>query len=160
RVIRALLVRPVLRAQTDGELFRLARRHADALTGWFDREAGWRLVTEAQTVRLIRSYIPSGPTAVAIGERHPARSRRRDPAFTRRHPGPGAHRCGPAGARRVGAARLREPDSGGGGRRPVGGRGHRQPSAAAGVHLRPTEHGGGGAGAASRLGGRPGAVPR
>src|SRR5699024_7964634 len=62
----------------------LDERDAEALTSWFDRETGWRLVTEAQTVRLIPSYVPSGPTAVAIGERHPARSRRGDPAFTRR----------------------------------------------------------------------------
>lgn len=84
RVLRALLVRPVLRAQTDGELFRLARRYADALRDWFDRETGWRLLAEAQTIRLIASYVPHGPTAIAVGERHPARPRRGDPPFTRR----------------------------------------------------------------------------
>lgn len=84
RVLRALLLRPVLRAQTDGELFRLARRHADALRGWFDRETGWRLVAEPQTVRLLTSYVPHGPTATAVAERHPARGRRGDPPFTRR----------------------------------------------------------------------------
>ena len=84
RVLRALLLRPVLQAQHDGELFRLARRHADALRDWFDRETGWRLVVEPQTVRLLTSYVPHGPTATAVAERHPARGRRGDPPFTRR----------------------------------------------------------------------------
>ena len=84
RVLRALLIRPVLRAPADGELFRLARRHAETLRGWFDRETGWRLVVESQTVRLLTSYIPQGPTAISVAERHPARGRRGDPPFTRR----------------------------------------------------------------------------
>lgn len=84
RVLRALLLRPVLQAQHDAELFRLARRHADALREWFDRETGWRLVVEPQTVRLLTSYVPHGPTAGAVAERHPARGRRGDPPFTRR----------------------------------------------------------------------------
>lgn len=83
-VLRALLLHPVLRAHSDGELFRNARRHADALRVWFDRETGWRLVVESQTVRLLNSYIAIGPTAIAIAERHPARSRRGDAPFTRR----------------------------------------------------------------------------
>lgn len=84
RVLRALLLRPVLRAQTDGDVFRLARRHAEALRTWFDRETGWRLVVESQTVRLATSYVPHGPTAIAVAERHPARGRKGDPPFTRR----------------------------------------------------------------------------
>lgn len=84
RVLRTLLMHPVLRAQTDGELFRLARRHADALREWFDRETGWRVVVESQTVRLLTSYVPHGPTATAVAERHPARGRKGDPPFTRR----------------------------------------------------------------------------
>lgn len=84
RAVRALLLRPVLQAQTDGALFRLARRHADALREWFERETGWRLVVESQTVRLLTSYVPQGPTAIAVAERHPARARRGDPGFTRR----------------------------------------------------------------------------
>lgn len=84
RALRALLVHPVLRAQSDGELFRLARRHADALREWFDRETGWRLVVESQTVRLLTSYLPHGATAIAVAERHPARGRKGDPPFTRR----------------------------------------------------------------------------
>ncbi|MPV50649.1 MULTISPECIES: TIGR02678 family protein [unclassified Pseudactinotalea] len=84
RAVRALLARPVLQAQADGELFRLVRRHADALRAWFDRETGWRLLVESQTVRLLTAHVPHGPTAIAIAERHPARARKGDPPFTRR----------------------------------------------------------------------------
>lgn len=84
RVLRALLAHPVLHADTEGELFRLARRHADTLRAWLERETGWRLIVESQTVRLVASYAPQGATAEAIAERHPARARRGDPPFTRR----------------------------------------------------------------------------
>lgn len=84
QVLRALLRRPVLHAQADVELFRLARRHADALRDWLTREVGWRLIVEPQTIRLIASHVPHGRTATAIAERHPARARSGDPAFTRR----------------------------------------------------------------------------
>src|SRR5690606_37398890 len=56
----------------------------DTLRAWFDRETGWRLVVESQTVRLLTAHVPHGPTAVAVAERHPARARRGDPPFTRR----------------------------------------------------------------------------
>ena len=84
RALRALLAGPVLRAQVDGELFRLARRHADALREWFEREVGWHLVVDSQTVRLLAAHVPEGQTAVSIAERHPARVGRGDPPFTRR----------------------------------------------------------------------------
>ncbi|ALG85311.1 TIGR02678 family protein [Gordonia phthalatica] len=84
RVVRALLARPVLSAQRDGELFRLARRHADAVRAWFAAETGWRLVVDGETIRLLTSYAPVGPTAAAIAERHPARAKKGDPPFTRR----------------------------------------------------------------------------
>lgn len=84
RALRALLMRTALSAQADGELFRLARRHADGLRDWFDRETGWRLAVDSDTVRLLTSYVPHGATATAIAERHPARGRRGDPPFTRR----------------------------------------------------------------------------
>ncbi|MDX2377876.1 TIGR02678 family protein [Microbacterium sp. LRZ72] len=84
RVLRALLMHPVLRADADGELFRLARRHADVLRTWLERETGWRVIVESQTVRLANSYVPRGATAEAIAQRHPARARRGDPPFTRR----------------------------------------------------------------------------
>lgn len=84
RALRALLLRPVLRAQSDSDLFRLTRRHAEQLREWFERETGWRLMVDAQTARLLISYAPVGPTATAVAGRHPARARKRDPAFTRR----------------------------------------------------------------------------
>lgn len=84
RALRALLTRTTLSAQADGELFRLARRHVDGLRDWFDRETGWRLIVESETVCLLMSYVPHGPTATAIAERHPARGRKGDPPFTRR----------------------------------------------------------------------------
>ena len=84
RALRALLTRTTLSAQADGELFRLARRHVDGLRDWFDRETGWRLVVESETVCLLMSYVPHGPTGTAIAERHPARGRKGDPPFTRR----------------------------------------------------------------------------
>lgn len=84
RVLRALLRSPVLRIEDDAALFRLARRHADALREWLLREAGWRLIVEPQAIRLIPTYVPSGLTARAIAARHPARARHGDTAFTRR----------------------------------------------------------------------------
>ncbi|HET6624814.1 MAG TPA: TIGR02678 family protein [Nocardioidaceae bacterium] len=84
RVLRALLQRPVLHARTDPELFRLARRHADVLRDWFARETGWHLIVDSQTVRLRVTMVPHGPTSTAVAERHPARARKNDPAFTRR----------------------------------------------------------------------------
>ncbi|MCF8571237.1 TIGR02678 family protein [Gordonia sp. HY002] len=84
RVVRALLMRPVLSVDGDTDLFRAARRHSDELRAWFDRETGWRLVVGSQTVRLMTSYVPSGPTAETVAARHAARGRRSDPPFTRR----------------------------------------------------------------------------
>lgn len=84
RALRALLATPELSAGRDPDLFRLARRHADHLRKWFERELGWRLLVEPRTIRLRMSYVPQGPTATAIAERHPARVRRTDPPFTRR----------------------------------------------------------------------------
>lgn len=84
RVLRALLQRPVVHGSADADLFRLARRHGDALREWLAAETGWRLVVDSQTVRLIQSCVPHGPTATAVAERHPARARKGDPPFTRR----------------------------------------------------------------------------
>ena len=84
RACRALLVRPLLRARSDEALFRLARRHADDLRSWFFRETGWRLICDAETVRLLKSYVPHGTVAEGIDATYPARARRDDPAFTRR----------------------------------------------------------------------------
>lgn len=84
RACRALLLRPLLRERSDGENFRLARKHADELRAWFDSETGWRLQTDAETVRLLPSLVPHGRVAEGIAATHPARARRSDPAFTRR----------------------------------------------------------------------------
>ena len=85
RALRALLVRPVLRAETDPELFRLVRRQAETLRAWFERETGWRLVVESQTVRLAVSYVPAGPTAAAVaGSTTPLEPAGAIPGFTRR----------------------------------------------------------------------------
>ena len=84
RVVRALLRRPLIDADANPELFRLARLHGEELREWFGRETGWRLTADSQSVRLQMSYVPTGPTATAIAERHPARARQGDPGFTRR----------------------------------------------------------------------------
>lgn len=84
RVLRALLRTPVLHATGDPVLFRLARRHAEPLREWLRNELGWQLVVEPRTVRLLPSYVPTGPTAAAIAARHPARAHKSDPPFTRR----------------------------------------------------------------------------
>lgn len=84
RVLRALLRQPLIRARTEPDLFRLARRHAEWIRTWLDRETGWRLITEPEMIRLAPSYVPHGPTAGAIAAQHPARARRVDPPFTRR----------------------------------------------------------------------------
>lgn len=84
RAARALLASPLLRAETEPEAFRLARRHGDHLRRWFDLETGWRLVVDAQVVRLLKSPTPHGATSEAIAGSHPARARRGDPPFTRR----------------------------------------------------------------------------
>jgi uncharacterized protein (TIGR02678 family) len=84
RAARALLSSPLLRAESDPEAFRLARRHCDHLRRWFDQNTGWRLVVDAQVVRLLKAPTASGATSQAIAGSHPARARRGDPPFTRR----------------------------------------------------------------------------
>jgi len=84
RVLRALLLRPILHAHADPELFRIARRHADTLRDWLSRETGWRLQVEPEAVRLLAPQVPHGPTATAVAAHHPARARTGDPPFTRR----------------------------------------------------------------------------
>ncbi|MBK5249514.1 MAG: TIGR02678 family protein [Actinomycetales bacterium] len=84
RAARSLLVHPLLRADGDPELFRLARRHADHLRRWFELNAGWRLVVDSQVVRLLKTQTVGGASSAAIAGHHPARARRGDPPFTRR----------------------------------------------------------------------------
>ncbi len=83
RAARALLMQPVLRPP-DGEDYRLARRHAEALRDWFARQVGWRLLVDSETVRLEKQNVPGWSTAQHLAGSHAARVRRADPPFTRR----------------------------------------------------------------------------
>lgn len=53
KAARALLARPLLRS--GGEEFRLVRKYAAELTAWFAAEAGWRLIVDTQTARLVKT---------------------------------------------------------------------------------------------------------
>jgi len=83
RVTRELLLRPILRPQ-DGELYRLARRHAEAVRDWFAREVGWHLAVDAEVVRLDKRNVPAGPVSQAVAASQPARVKRGDQPFSRR----------------------------------------------------------------------------
>ncbi|MGX7670261.1 TIGR02678 family protein [Plantactinospora sp. DSM 117369] len=75
---RILLARPLLVAGiTDTEEFRLVRACASELREWFERETGWRLVADAQTIRLMKL------TADPYDETHPARDPRAKTPFSR-----------------------------------------------------------------------------
>jgi len=77
--LRALLARPLLVAETDGEALMLVRRHLTALREWLSRETGWRLVADAGTARLFKtSPEPSDAT-------HPARGHGKEPFGRRRY---------------------------------------------------------------------------
>lgn len=79
RAARALLRQPLLHAGgSDGEHFRLVRRHAEELRSWFDANTGWRLVLDAEAARLVK-LAPN----TADGS-HPAREPRSGQPFTRR----------------------------------------------------------------------------
>ncbi|MGW7293163.1 TIGR02678 family protein [Streptomyces xiamenensis] len=79
RAVRALLLRPLLRAGgRDSEEFRLVRQHATALRTWFERNTGWALLVDAGTARLRR--LPGRDTDPT----HPARDARTGLPFTRR----------------------------------------------------------------------------
>ncbi|GAA1440167.1 TIGR02678 family protein [Nocardiopsis tropica] len=67
RAARALLRRPLLRATGDDADFRLVREHAARLRTWFDRNTGWTLHVDAETVRLRK--VPGNPHDPT----HPAR---------------------------------------------------------------------------------------
>jgi uncharacterized protein (TIGR02678 family) len=75
--LRALLARPLLVAADDAESLLLVRRHLPTLSGWLRRETGWRLVADAETVRLFKT------APLTSDATHPARGHNREP-FTRR----------------------------------------------------------------------------
>ena len=53
--LRALLARPLLIADTDGEALVLVRRHLTELRDWLNRETGWRLAADSETARLFKT---------------------------------------------------------------------------------------------------------
>ncbi|MFY1696401.1 TIGR02678 family protein [Solwaraspora sp. WMMA2101] len=78
RAARLLLARPLLVAGlTPDAEFRLVRTYAVELREWFDRETGWRLVADAQTIRLMKL------TADPQDQTHPARDPKARTPFSR-----------------------------------------------------------------------------
>ena len=77
--LRALLAKPLLVADTDGEMLVLVRRHLPGLREWLNRETGWRLAADSETARLFK-------TAPALSDAsHPARGRNKEPFGRRRY---------------------------------------------------------------------------
>jgi uncharacterized protein (TIGR02678 family) len=77
--LRALLVKPLLVADTDGETLVLVRRHLPELREWLNRETGWRLVADSETARLFK-------TAPELSDAsHPARGHNKEPFGRRRY---------------------------------------------------------------------------
>jgi uncharacterized protein (TIGR02678 family) len=76
RAARALLACPLLTARDDD--FRLVRKHAAGLAGWFAEQTGWRLTVDAETARLLKK-----PAALGDATR-PARAPKTKVPFTRR----------------------------------------------------------------------------
>jgi uncharacterized protein (TIGR02678 family) len=77
--LRALLARPLLVADTDGEALLLVRRHLTELRQWLNRETGWRLSADSETARLFK-------TATLLSDAtHPARGHNKDPFGRRRY---------------------------------------------------------------------------
>jgi uncharacterized protein (TIGR02678 family) len=75
--LRALLARPLIVAETDGETLVLIRQHLTELRDWLSRETGWRLVADSGTARLFK-------TATTLSDAsRPVRGRNKEP-FTRR----------------------------------------------------------------------------
>ncbi|MBO0806519.1 MAG: TIGR02678 family protein [Nocardiopsaceae bacterium] len=75
--LRALLRRPLLAAEADGETLVMIRRHLTELRDWLSRETGWRLAADSGTARLFKTTPDPGDAT------HPARGRNGEP-FTRR----------------------------------------------------------------------------
>lgn len=76
RAARALLAQPLLTQAA--EEFRLVRKHAAELAAWFSAEAGWRLVVETETARLVKTPADLRDTT------RPALAVRSKAPFTRR----------------------------------------------------------------------------
>jgi uncharacterized protein (TIGR02678 family) len=78
RATRALLREPLLRHRAAPDAFRLVRRHATELRGWFDQNTGWRLYLDSEVARLFKLAEPD------VGGSHPAREPRSRLPFGRR----------------------------------------------------------------------------
>jgi uncharacterized protein (TIGR02678 family) len=77
--LRALLAKPLLIADTDGEVLVLIRRHVTELREWLNRETGWRLVVDSETARLFKT------ATTASDATHPARAYNKEPFGRRRY---------------------------------------------------------------------------
>ncbi|GAA3214829.1 TIGR02678 family protein [Actinocorallia longicatena] len=77
--LRALLAKPLLTAENDGEVLLKVRRCERELSSWLTRETGWRLHVEAGLARLFKT------TTVTTDATHPARGRSREPFGRRRY---------------------------------------------------------------------------
>jgi len=77
--LRALLAKPLLVADTDGEMLALVRRHAADLREWLSRETGWRLVADSETARLFKT------TVLLMDATHPSRGHNKEPFGRRRY---------------------------------------------------------------------------
>jgi uncharacterized protein (TIGR02678 family) len=77
--LRALLAKPLLIADTDGEVLVLIRRHLTELREWLSRETGWRLVADSETARLFKT------ATTASDASHPARGHNKEPFGRRRY---------------------------------------------------------------------------
>jgi uncharacterized protein (TIGR02678 family) len=77
--LRALLAKPLLIADTDGDVLVLIRRHLTELREWLNRETGWHLVADSETARLFK-------TATVLSDAsHPARGYNKEPFGRRRY---------------------------------------------------------------------------
>jgi uncharacterized protein (TIGR02678 family) len=77
--LRALLAKPLLVADTDGESLAAVRRHLPELREWLNRETGWRLVADSETARLFKT------SPVLSDGSHPARGHNKEPFSRRRY---------------------------------------------------------------------------
>jgi uncharacterized protein (TIGR02678 family) len=68
RATRALLREPLLRHGAAPDAFRLVRRHATELRGWFDQNAGWRLHVDTEVARLFKLAEPDADGTHAARE--------------------------------------------------------------------------------------------
>ncbi|MCR3749618.1 TIGR02678 family protein [Lentzea californiensis] len=78
KAARALLRRPLLRASSQADEYRLVRKHEAELRAWFDLNTGWRLVVDSEVARLVKV------AATTDDASHPARDTRSKLPFTRR----------------------------------------------------------------------------